>query len=169
MLHQWICLDESFPFLYWSSKNSKNWWRYEGLGPQILGWNRGNLPPKLDSTNFKPPKPSKFWRETFSSKKTDRGQLREKISRRENEIFVSKKFAPCKNSPKMAIFNLWRIFTPPKTSGTQIWPMQPHRACDSLCGCIAEKLFFYRIFALKIRWKSNISLTPNRQYLKLGH
>ena len=104
----------AFYFWIWKSKNFKNWWRYDGLGPQILGWNRGILPPKLDSTNFNPPKPWKFRRETFSSKKTHQGHLREKFSRRENEIFVSKKFAPCKNSPKMAIFNLWQIFTPPE-------------------------------------------------------
>ena len=163
MLHQWIRLDESFPFLYWTSKNFKNWLRYEGLGPQILGWNRGILPPKMDSTKFKPPKPSKFWRETFSSKKTDRGQLRKKISRRENEIFVSKKFAPCKNSPKMAIFNLWRIFTPPKTSGTQIWPIVPYSACNFLYSSIARFSIFTVYLLLKIRRKSNILFTPNRQ------
>merc|ERR1712197_95894 len=134
------------------------------MGPQILGRNRGNLPPKLDSTNFKPPKPSKFRRETFSSKKTDRGQLREKISRRENEIFVSKKFAPCKNGPKMAIFNLWRIFTPPKTSGTQISPIVPYSACNSLYGSIARFSIFTVYLLLKIRQKSNILFTPNRQY-----
>ena len=153
----------AFYFWIWKSKNFKNWWRYEGFGAQILGWNGGILPPKTHSTNFKPPKSSEFQRKNFSSKRTRRGPLREKFLRRENEIFVSKKFAPSEKGPKMAIFNLWQIYTPPKTTGTQIWPMLPDRACNSLPGSIAQFLIFTVNLLLKICRKSNISLTPNRQ------
>ena len=46
VLHQWICLDESFPKLQQSSKNIENWRSYDYFWPQTFGRTWANLPPK---------------------------------------------------------------------------------------------------------------------------
>ena len=105
--------------------------------PRYWGGMGGFYPQTRILRILNPQSRQNFGAKLFQARKRAEGNCA-KNSRDAKMKSMYRKNSPCaKMAQKWPFLTFGKFLPPPKTSGTQIWPMLPDRACDSLSGSIA--------------------------------